>query len=238
MFGAATDYALLLVARFRAELRREASRWTAMRTAYRASVAPIAASVGTVILGLLCLLLSGLNSNRGLGPIAATGIATSLIAALSFLPAVLGRAAFWPFRPMVGSASPEQRGLWAAIVLLAGVAFVPQLDADGVAQSDLFVDKSSVDSVQGQEALGRHFPGGTGSPAVIIANAGAEQAVLDAASGVAGVATVARSQAADGIVEIAAVLADAPTARPRSAPCNGCGRPCTPSRALTRWWAG
>ncbi len=233
VFGAATDYSLLLVSRFREELRREPSRWYAMRTAYRASVAPIAASAGTVVLGLLCLLLSGLNSNRGLGPIAAIGIATSLVAALSFLPAalvLLGRAAFWPFRPAVGSVGTEQRGLWAgvarivgtwprltwaitAIVLLGGVALVPQLKADGVAQSDLFIDKSGIDSVQGQDALGRHFPAGTGSPAVIITAAGTEREVIGVAAGVEGVASVARAPSApepvDGRVELAAVLGDA-----------------------------
>ncbi|HXV94530.1 MAG TPA: MMPL family transporter [Pseudonocardia sp.] len=232
VFGAATDYALLLVARFREELRREESKWVAMRRAYRGSIEPIAASAGTVILGLLCLLLSGLNSNRGLGPIAATGIVTSLVASLTFLPAVLvllGRAAFWPFRPKLGSEGSEVRGIWArvarlvgarprlvwivtALVLLAGAAALPQFRAEGVAQSDFFIDKSSVESVQGQEALGRHFPAGTGSPAVIISTAGAEQEVIDAASGVDGVASVARAPGApepvNGLVELNAVLAD------------------------------
>ena len=164
MFGAATDYALLLVSRFREILRDTQDRYTAIIAAWRATIAPITASAGTVILGLLCLLFSDLNSNQGLGPVAAIGIAGALLSAMTFLPAVLallGRAAFWPFRPTFGSAKPEHAGLWGRIarlvgarprviwivttlVLVAGAAFLPQLKASGTAQSDLFL--SEVDS--------------------------------------------------------------------------------------------
>ncbi|WP_435831010.1 MMPL family transporter [Microtetraspora glauca] len=100
--GACTDYALLLVARYREALHEHARPIDALRTALRGTVEPILASGGTVILGVLCLLASDLSSNRGLGPVAALGIAAALVAALTFLPAVLlllGRAAFWPVRP-------------------------------------------------------------------------------------------------------------------------------------------
>uniref|UniRef100_UPI0015F0810C MMPL family transporter n=1 Tax=Pseudonocardia pini TaxID=2758030 RepID=UPI0015F0810C len=228
--GAATDYALLLIARYREELRRTDRPWDAMRTAYRATLEPVLASAGTVILGLLCLLLSGLNSNRGLGPVAALGIAASVLAALTFLPAALvplGRAAFWPFVPRHGT-DEKPAGLWAriadsvgrrprrlwiatALVLGALAAFVPQFQASGVAQSDFFVDKSAIDSVQGQEALSRHFPGGTGSPTIIIAAESAEGRVLDTARAVPGVISVERGsdQVVDGRVQFDAVLADA-----------------------------
>ncbi|GHG54317.1 membrane protein [Sinomonas cellulolyticus] len=102
VIGAATDYALLLVARFREALHEVDSRWAAMRRALRAAFEPILASGATVILALLCLLFSDLNSNRSLGPIAAVGIGFSLLSALTFLPALLvlfGRTAFWPLRP-------------------------------------------------------------------------------------------------------------------------------------------
>lgn len=102
VIGAATDYALLLVARYREALHAVESRWDAMRRAWRAAFEPILASGATVILALLCLLFSDLNSNRSLGPIAAMGIAFSLLSALTFLPALLvlfGRSAFWPLRP-------------------------------------------------------------------------------------------------------------------------------------------
>ncbi|MBN9112003.1 MAG: MMPL family transporter [Pseudonocardia sp.] len=227
--GAATDYALLLIARYREELRRTASTAAAMRSAWRATVEPVLASAGTVVLGLLCLLLSGLNSNRGLGPVAALGIVASVLAALTFLPAALllfGRAAFWPFRPRAGTAETTSglwariadavgrrpRRLWIVTALALGVlaAFVPQFQASGVAQSDFFVDRSSVDSVQGQEALSRHFPGGTGSPAVVIVAAAAEGRVVEAARAVPGIVSVERGtdRVVDGRVQLDAVLAD------------------------------
>ena len=100
--GACTDYALLLVARYREELYERERPVEAMRIAVRGTIEPILASGGTVILGVLCLLASDLASNRGLGPVAALGIGAALISALTFLPAVLlllGRAAFWPVKP-------------------------------------------------------------------------------------------------------------------------------------------
>ncbi|AGW40632.1 hypothetical protein O159_04270 [Leifsonia xyli subsp. cynodontis DSM 46306] len=102
VIGAATDYSLLLVARYREALERDESRWSAIVTAWKSAFEPIVASGATVILALLCLLFSDLNSNKSLGPIAAIGIVFSLLAALTLLPtllAVFGRAAFWPFRP-------------------------------------------------------------------------------------------------------------------------------------------
>src|SRR6266542_4477085 len=106
VLGAGTDYALLLAARFREELRRREDRYEAMRAAWRAALPPIAASGGTVILGRLRLLVSNLASTRGLGPVAAIGIASALVSMLVLLPAalvLLGRTAFWPFRPRYGS---------------------------------------------------------------------------------------------------------------------------------------
>ncbi len=103
--GAATDYSLLLVSRYREELRRVHAPHQAMRRAWRASLEPIAASAGTVIAGLLCLLLSDLSSNRSLGPVAAIGIVAAFVASLTLLPALLlvgGRRArfiFWPRMP-------------------------------------------------------------------------------------------------------------------------------------------
>ncbi|WP_448629242.1 MMPL family transporter [Cellulomonas soli] len=110
--GASVDYALLLVARYREELRHVEAPWTAMRRALRASLEPIAASAGTVVAGLLCLLLSDLASNRDLGPVAAIGIASAFLAVLTFLPALLlvggGRARFW-FWPRTPGPSPRLR---------------------------------------------------------------------------------------------------------------------------------
>ena len=104
--GAATDYGLLLVSRYREELTRVESTWTAVKVrAWRACLEPIAASAGTVIIGLLCLLLSDLNSNRSLGPVGAIGIASAFVAAMTLLPALLmlGRWLFWPRIPHAGA---------------------------------------------------------------------------------------------------------------------------------------
>ena len=190
--GAATDYSLLLVARFREALTHHRTSWAAMRVALRAAVEPIAASGATVILGVLCLLLSGLNSNRGLGPVAAVAIFFSLLAALTALPALLvlcGRAAFWPFRPKyvepvdgvlvpvkaarlwgaVGQLiSRRPRPVWIISVLLLSAASLGllQLQANGVPQTGLLLSQS--DSVDGQKLLGKHFDAGSGSPLYVV----------------------------------------------------------------------
>ncbi|WP_159552692.1 MMPL family transporter [Citricoccus sp. K5] len=108
VIGAATDYSLLMVARYREELRVRTKVATAVRNAWKGSFEPITASAATVAIALLCLLFSDLNSNRSLGPIAASGIVLAWAASLSFLPAVLylvGRAAFWPSIPRPGTVS-------------------------------------------------------------------------------------------------------------------------------------
>src|SRR4029453_13947783 len=120
--GAATDYGLLLAARFREELRRERSKYTAMRIALRRSWEPIVASGATVVLGVLCLLFSDLGSNRALGPISAVSVSLAVLAALTFLPAaltLLGRGAFWPFRPRFGTEPKPGRG-WQRVAALVG----------------------------------------------------------------------------------------------------------------------
>ncbi|SNT15231.1 putative drug exporter of the RND superfamily [Micrococcales bacterium KH10] len=202
VIGAATDYSLLYVARYREELRRNEARWAATRRALRRSVEPILASGGTVIAGLMCLLLSDLKSNSTLGPVASIGIVFAMLAALSLLPAVLfvfGRSAFWPKRPRFDPTATDDSpvpttGLWARIahfivrrprniwlattlLLIAGAAGVTQLDAQGVPQSDLVLTSSG--ARDGQEALGKHFPAGGGSPAYVIADEDHLQQVAD-----------------------------------------------------------
>lgn len=238
--GAATDYALLLTARFREELREEDSRFLAMQVALRQSAAPILASGSTVIAALLCLLFSDLNSTASLGPVAAIGIACAMFSALTFLPAVLvllGRVAFWPKGPKLGSEHPERSGLWgkvaafvgrsprtiwivATIVLVGFAAFLPTLRASGVAQSALFLNKAQ--SVTGQEIAGKHFPAGAGSPLVIIGPSGSTDKVLAAVTKVDGISSAAaigaggqpaapgaEPKVVSGNVEIQAVLTKA-----------------------------
>lgn len=197
VIGAATDYALLYVARFREALTHTTNRTAAVLTAWRASFEPIFASGATVIIALLCLLFSDLNSNKALGPVAAAGILCALVAALTLLPALLallGRTAFWPFRPRLmpeGEREPVlvtglegQKGLWRAtgslvsrrprtvwvasvLLLLAASAGLLQLKANGVPQTDVILSASN--AVDGQDALARHFDAGSGSPALIVA---------------------------------------------------------------------
>jgi RND superfamily putative drug exporter len=250
VIGAATDYALLLVARFREALTEKEATWEAMRVAYRGSFEPILASGATVILGLLCLLFSDLNSNRSLGPIAAIGIVFSLGAALTLLPALLllfGRAAFWPLRPRhtpehaagvaphhgrhaaldpaVGAETGLERlrGLWrrvallvarrprvvwvaSLLILVAGALGLTQLQASGVPQSALILSAS--DAVDGQDALGRHFDAGSGSPVYVVAPEADQQAVLDTMSGQAGIseAVLTVDPAGTAVVEDGRVL--------------------------------
>ncbi|WP_237393708.1 MMPL family transporter [Pseudarthrobacter sp. ATCC 49987] len=215
VIGAATDYALLYVARFREALTHTTNRTAAALTAWKAAWEPILASGATVIIALLCLLLSDLNSNKALGPVAAAGILCSLFAALTLLPALmalLGRAAFWPFRPKLlpeTEREPElvtglegQKGLWRAtgslvsrrprtvwvasvLLLLMASAGVLQLKANGVPQTDVILTASN--AVDGQDALARHFDAGSGSPAVIVADEAKAQDVL------------AKTKATDGV---------------------------------------
>ena len=206
--GAATDYGLLLVARYREELREEQSKYTAMRIALRQSWAPIVASGATVILGVLCLLFSDLGSNRGLGPISAVSVALAVLAALTFLPAVLvllGRAAFWPFRPQYGAEHRHGRGwervaqfvgrrprrvlVWSLVALFVAASFAPTFSADGIPLSQAV--RGGTESATGQAALERHFDAGGASPAVIITPEDDWPAVAEAAAGVDGVAAVA-----------------------------------------------
>ncbi|WP_369134323.1 MMPL family transporter [Modestobacter sp. I12A-02662] len=205
--GAATDYGLLLVARYREELRLEQSRFAAMRVALKQSWEPIVASGGTVILGVLCLLFSDLGSNRGLGPISAVSIAFAMLAALTFLPAVLvlfGRAAFWPFRPRYGDEQRSGRGwervatavgrrparvlIWSLVGLFALAAFLPTFDDDGIPLSEAV--RGGSQSAAGQEALARHYDAGGASPASIITPADGWEDVADAATSVDGVVDV------------------------------------------------
>lgn len=223
VIGAATDYALLYVARFREALAdggaaegERMPRWRAVTTAWRGAFEPILASGGTVIAGLLCLLLSDLATNRALGPIASIGIAFAMLSALTFLPALLalfGRAAFWPFipKPRAEAADPvERRGGWPAVarlvsrrprviwiacvlVLVAAAAGVTQLKASGVPSSDLVLGASQ--ARDGQAVLAEHFAAGSGSPAYIAVSESDAQKAVEIASAASGVDSIAVASA-------------------------------------------
>ena len=231
VIGAATDYSLLFVARYREELRVHSDRGCATLAAWKGSVEPIVASGGTVIAGLLCLLLSDLKSNSTLGPVASIGIVFAMLSALTLLPALLfafGRAAFWPRRPkfepdvVAAEDGVHVGGVWAkvarlvqrhprmvwiltTVVLLAGAAFVPQLQANGVAQSELVLGTS--EARDGQAALGEHFPGGSGSPAYVVVDETDLQSTADDLLNHSGVSSVSVA-AADSPSGSASVTAD------------------------------
>ncbi len=204
--GAATDYSLLIVARFREELRDLESKYDAMRIAYRQALEPILASGVTVILGLLCLLLSDLASLRGLGPVGAIGVAGAMLSSLTLLPAtlvLLGRRAYWPVRPDHGSEHTDTRGLWGKMarlisrrarlvwsvtfaVLLTAAAFIVTLNEEQVPQTELFL--TAVDSVTAQDILDTHFTADTASPVQVVvpvAEVGAAVALLSSHDGIA-----------------------------------------------------
>jgi uncharacterized membrane protein YdfJ with MMPL/SSD domain len=118
VLGASTDYALLLVARYREELRRHADRHEAMAIALRRAGPAIIASAATVIAGMLCLLVAESADTSGLGRVAAIGIFLGLLAMITLLPALLvicGRWVFWPVRPRFGTDEPTAHGVWARV---------------------------------------------------------------------------------------------------------------------------
>ncbi|MFE7932439.1 MMPL family transporter [Streptomyces sp. NPDC057456] len=234
VIGAATDYALLLTARYREELAARADRFAAITAALRKSWGAVVASAATVALGLLALLLSDLTNNRALGPVGAIGIGCAVLSTLTFLPAVLvllGKAAYWPARTTAASAGQgvwrrvaalvdrAPRRVWAVTlaVLLAGAAFAPTLASKGVPLDETFVNDAP--SVAAQETLGRHFPGGSGNPTVVVADAGRLDEVLAAARDTEGVASAAGATASgrpggepmvvDGRVRVDVTLASA-----------------------------
>ncbi len=189
VFGAGTDYALLIVARYREELHEFERPWDAMRAALRGAVPAIVASAATVVLGLLCLLASDLKTNQGTGPVAAVGIAAAVLAMTTLLPALLllcGRSLFWPRIPQADHLGLTEHGVWGKVSELVGrrprrvsiltggllvvLAFgATQLNASGIAQEEFFT--GNPESVQGQEVIEAHFDAGTGLPVLVVIGA-------------------------------------------------------------------
>jgi len=208
VLGAATDYALLLIARYREELHHHESRFDAMRAAYKGVWEPILASGSTVSISLLILLFSQLTNTASLGPIGAIGIVCSMITILTLLPAFLllfGRWIFWPRRPEFDGDDHVMSGTWskvgkvidknprrswiiAGIFLLLLASAAPTLKADGIGTVDTFT--GNPESVVGQKLLLKHFPGGEGDPTQIVVAADKIEAVSAAVKGAPGVTDV------------------------------------------------
>ncbi len=236
VIGAATDYALLLIARYREELHLHENRFDAMKAAYKGVWEPILASGSTVAISLLMLLFSQLTNTASLGPIGAIGIAVSVVTILTLLPALLvlfGRWIFWPRKPLHDGDDRVLSGLWSKVangigrsprkawvitsVVLLALAFTSTtLKADGIGTVDSFT--GNPESVVGQKLLLTHFPGGEGDPTQIVTAQGKADAVIDAVSKVKGVSEVAYAvdpvtqnvRVVDGKVIINATLDQAP----------------------------
>jgi len=229
VFGAGTDYALLLIARYREELRRHSDRHEAMALALHRAGPAIIASAATVAIGMLCLVIAKMNATNGLGPVAAIGIAVGLLAMITLLPALLvifGRWLFWPVRPRFGSAEPTATGVWArtgrgiarrprmvwvvTTLVLGGFALgITGLKADGLSIADQFT--SEPDSVVGAKVLARHqFPAGAGQPVVVVGKEQAATELRQVVLNTPGITDVSQPKPAGGYVYLEATLTDPP----------------------------
>ena len=209
VIGAATDYALLLIARYREELHHHESRFDAMRAAYKGVWEPILASGSTVSISLLILLFSQLTNTAGLGPIGAIGIVCSMITILTLLPALLlvfGRWIFWPRIPKNDGDDHVMSGPWSKVAntigrnprkswIITGAALLvlafasTTLKADGIGTVDSFT--GNPESVVGQKLLLQHFPGGEGDPTQVVVSADKIEVVAAALKGAPGVTDIA-----------------------------------------------
>jgi RND superfamily putative drug exporter len=239
VFGAGTDYALLLIARYREELRRHEDRHEAMAVALHRAGPAITASAATVAISLLCLMFAEMNSTKGLGPVAAIGIGVGLVAMITLLPALLvifGRWLFWPAKPKFGSEAPAGARLWTrlggsvarrprvvwvgtALVLGALVLGVTQLQATGLAAKDSFTNKP--ESVTSQEVLSRHFPAGQdGQPVVVIGKADRAAQLQQTLARTSGIVKVGPPVVRDGLVSLDGTLQAQPDSKAAKATVN------------------
>ena len=226
VFGAGTDYALLLISRYRDELRLAEDRYLAMTRALRATLEAVLASATTVILGLLTLLLSVFPATRGLGLACAVGVAVAAVYALVALPATLvlfGRWVFWPLVPRVGQTplADSPRSWWRRIgervsarptgyvvvaVLLLGALASPLTGLrTGLPQAEQFLDKP--EAIVAAERLAESFPAGTSDPAVVLTRAD-PQSVVEIATRTDGVESARATLSANGLTRVDVVLAD------------------------------
>jgi putative drug exporter of the RND superfamily len=210
VLGAASDYALLLVHRYREELGRHAAAEDAMAAALRRTFPTLIASAGTVTCAMLCLLAARSASLHGLGPVGAAAIVSALLAQTTFLPALLlvfGRAAFWPRAPRHGTAGRDESRIWSGIgtrvarrPVPVALAAVVLLGAACVSLAALHTDNSPASSVKGhpgsvtgQQMLAAHYPAGAFSPLDLLTPPAEAAGAAAAARATPGVASVAPS---------------------------------------------
>ena len=224
VLGASTDYALLLVARYREELRRHEDRHQAMAVALRRAGPAIIASGLTVIVGMLCLTAAESNDISGLGPVAAIGVGVGLISMITLLPALLvvcGRWVFWPIKPRYGSPEPTSRGVWArvgnaisrrprgvwvvtALLLAAFWAGLIGFKIGTLTTAQSF--RGTPSSITAQNVLDKYFPAGTGEPVDVIANAASAGQVRSALAATPGIASVTQPVTKGGLSFLEATM--------------------------------
>ncbi len=223
VFGAGTDYALLLISRYRDELKSHDSRHEAMTVAVRRTAEAVLSSATTVVLGLLTLLLSLVPNTRGLGVACAIGVVIAASFVLVVLPAALvvfGRWVFWPRVPHVGDpALVETRSLWRRVgdrvaarpatfvsgtLLVLAVMSLGLLRIDtGLDQADQFLEKP--EAISASERLAESFPSGTADPTQVLTRDDPD-AVLRTVQQAQGVSDARITQRGNGVTEIAAVV--------------------------------
>ena len=228
VFGASTDYALLIVARYREELRRHDRRHPAMAEALLRAGPAIIASASTVVVALLTLFAADLNSTKDLGPVLAIGVAVGMFVMLTLLPALLvsfPRGVFWPYRPTYGSSEPTARGMWArvgwsmalrpriiwvttAVVLGVMALGLTGLKAHGLTNAQSF--RGHPDSVIGQTVLAQHFPAGAGQPVIVIGKENAAAPLRSAFTATRGIAGVTPPAARAGHAYLEGTLTSPP----------------------------
>ena len=228
VFGAGTNYALLLISRYREELGRSQSHRDALDTAVRRAGPAIVASNATVVLALLTLLLASSPSTRSLGVQAAAGLVVAAVFVLLVLPpllAVFGRKLFWPFIPRVGDKALTDGGIWhrvaAAVARRPGRVAVVSIGALallctgllntplGLSQTEQF--RVQAESVDGYDTLSAHFPSGLTDPTRVIAATDRAAEVQSAIAGTPGVVSVTPAGTTDtGLSQWSVVLAAAP----------------------------
>ncbi|WP_434589308.1 MMPL family transporter [Streptomyces sp. A5-4] len=234
VFGAGTDYALLIVARYREELRRVPHPYDAMRAALRGCGPAVLASSGTVAAGLLCLLAADLNSSRGLGPVGAIGVVCALAAMITLLPAVLvllGRRMFWPLIPAYGSEPKRRLNLFAAMgssagrrplaVLATGTVLLGALALGALNLPGALKEEDSFtrppESVAAMATLAEAYPDRSSRPISLLAPTGEAARTLAGARATEGVAGAERGRDGGGWTELSVFADDAPESPGESA---------------------
>ncbi len=212
VIGAGTDYALLLTARYREELRRHEDRHEAMAFALHRAAPAILASAATVAVGMLCLVIADLNSTAGLGPVNAVAVTVTYLVMVTLLPALLvifGRWMFWPKRPSFGSEEPTTSGFWAKVgnaisprprtvwmvttgILLIACLGLFKLDPSGLSTEEQYTKE--FDSIKGQTLLLEHGLEDSSNTIQVVADTDALPAVQESLAGIEGLGEPTQAQ--------------------------------------------